>query len=79
MDHLRLAEQVRAALAGPAWHGASLDENLNGLTAEQAAARPVAEGHSIWELVLHLTAWTGEVTRRLARTERRWPPRGWRS
>jgi uncharacterized damage-inducible protein DinB len=65
MDQLRLVEQVRAALSGPAWHGASLEENLNGLTAEQAAARPVADGHTIWELVLHLTAWTGEVTRRL--------------
>ena len=65
MDGLRLAEQVDAALSGPAWHGASLEENLKGLTAEQAAARPVAEAHSIWELVLHLTAWTGEVTRRL--------------
>ena len=65
MDVLRLAEQVDAALSGPAWHGASLEENLKGLTAEQAAARPVAEAHSIWELVLHLTAWTAEVTRRL--------------
>jgi uncharacterized damage-inducible protein DinB len=66
MDASTLADQVAAALSGPAWHGASLDENLKGLTAEQAAARPVADAHSIWELVLHLTAWTGEVTRRLA-------------
>ena len=82
MDVLRLAEQVGAALSGPAWHGASLQENLEGLTAEQAAARPVAEAHSIWELVLHLTAWTGEVARRLggvapaAPTEGDWPPVG---
>jgi uncharacterized damage-inducible protein DinB len=65
MDALRLAEQVGAALSGPAWHGASLEENLAGLSPEQAAARPVAEAHSIWELVLHLSAWAGEVTRRL--------------
>lgn len=89
MDVLRLAEQVGAALSGPAWHGASLEENLAGLTAEQAAARPVADAHSIWELVLHLTAWTGEVTRRLggaapaAPAEGDWPavgavsPRAW--
>ena len=82
MDVLRLAEQVGAALSGPAWHGASLQENLEGLTAEQAAARPVAEAHSIWELVLHLTAWTGEVARRLggaapaAPAEGDWPPVG---
>jgi uncharacterized damage-inducible protein DinB len=65
MDALRLAEQVGAAWSGPAWHGASLEENLKGLTPELAAARPVTDAHSIWELVLHLTAWTGEVTRRL--------------
>lgn len=82
MDGLRLAEQVDAALSGPAWHGASLEENLKGLTAEQAAARPVAEAHSIWELVLHLTAWTAEVTRRLggaapaAPAEGDWPAVG---
>lgn len=82
MDVLRLAEQVDAALSGPAWHGASLEENLKGLTAEQAAARPVAEAHSIWELVLHLTAWTAEVTRRLggaapaAPAEGDWPAVG---
>jgi uncharacterized damage-inducible protein DinB len=65
LDTMRLAEQVSAALSGPAWHGASLEDNLKGLTPEQAAARPVAEAHSIWELVLHLTAWAGEVSRRL--------------
>jgi uncharacterized damage-inducible protein DinB len=82
MDVVRLAEQVGAALSGPAWHGASLEENLKGLSPEQAAARPVAEAHSIWELVLHLTAWTGEVTRRLggaaptAPAEGDWPAVG---
>ena len=69
METLRLAEQVEGALSGPAWHGASLEENLRGLTPEQAAARPVPGAHSIWELVLHITAWAGEVTRRLAGAE----------
>jgi uncharacterized damage-inducible protein DinB len=82
MDALGLATQVEGALSGPAWHGASLEENLRGLTAEQAAARPVSEAHSIWELVLHLTAWAGEVTRRLGGAEPDmpaegdWPPAG---
>jgi uncharacterized damage-inducible protein DinB len=61
-----LAEQVLAAYRGPAWHGSALAENLDGLTAAEAAAHPVAGAHSIWELVLHLTGWTGEVRRRLA-------------
>jgi uncharacterized damage-inducible protein DinB len=60
-----LAEQVLLAYRGPAWHGASLAENLAGLTAADAAARPVAAGHSVWEIVLHTTAWTDEVRRRL--------------
>ena len=76
MDTLRLAEQVEGALSGPAWHGASLEENLKGLTPEQAAAHPVPEAHSIWELVLHITAWAGEVTRRLAGAEPAMPAEG---
>jgi len=76
METLRLAEQVEGALSGPAWHGASLEENLRGLTPEQAAARPVPGAHSIWELVLHITAWAGEVTRRLDGAEPGVPAEG---
>ena len=60
-----LADQVLLAYRGPAWHGAALAENLAGLTAKEAAARPVAGAHSVWEIVLHLAAWTAEVRRRL--------------
>jgi uncharacterized damage-inducible protein DinB len=60
-----LSEQVRLAHDGPAWHGSALAENLDGITAEQAGSRPLADAHSIWEIVLHLTGWTREVARRL--------------
>ena len=50
----RLEEQLRRAHEGEAWHGPSLLEALAGVSAEQAAARPIAGAHSIWELVLHL-------------------------
>lgn len=76
MDAVRLAGQVESALSGPAWHGAALEENLRGLTHEQAAARPVPDAHSIWELVLHITAWAGEVTRRLGGGEPALPAEG---
>jgi uncharacterized damage-inducible protein DinB len=76
MEAWRLAEQVGAALSGPAWHGASLEQNLEGLTPEQAAARPVPEALSIWALVLHLAAWTGEVGRRLGGAPPSLPPEG---
>ena len=36
------------------------------MTAEQAAARPLANAHSIWELTLHVAAWEGVMIRRLA-------------
>ena len=45
--------------------GDSLFEILEGVTAERAAARPVANAHSIWELVLHIAAWDGVVRRRM--------------
>jgi uncharacterized damage-inducible protein DinB len=71
-----LAEQVRLAHAGPAWHGLALAENLDGLNAEQAASRPVPDAHSVWEIVLHMTAWVNEVARRLAGGEPAAPAEG---
>ena len=38
---------------------------LADVTAHEAHRRPASEAHSIWELVLHMTAWTREVTRRV--------------
>jgi uncharacterized damage-inducible protein DinB len=62
----RIDEQLRRAFEGPAWHGPSLHELLADITAEQAAARPLTGAHSIWELVLHVTAAKDLVRRRLA-------------
>jgi len=50
---------------GDAWHGPSLKEILSGVTAEQAAARPLANAHSIWEITSHIAAWEGVFMRRL--------------
>lgn len=47
------------------WHGSSRKELLQGVSAAAAASRPVPAAHSIWELVLHMTSWTREVSRRL--------------
>lgn len=59
-----LADQLRRAHQGEAWHGPSLRETLAGVTAEMASARPVPEAHTIWELVLHISAWLSAVGRR---------------
>src|SRR5271167_2554942 len=64
-DAVRIADQLRRAFDGEAWHGDSLFEILEGVTAAQAAAHPIAHAHSIWELVLHIAAWDGAVLRRL--------------
>ena len=61
----RIADQLRRAFYGGAWHGDSLFEILTGVTAAQAAARPIKNAHSIWELVLHISAWDAAVRRRL--------------
>lgn len=76
----RLEEQLRRAHEGAAWHGPSVLESLAGLSAEQAAAHPIAGAHSIWELVLHLGSDYGLVLRRLSGDGRQltpaegWPP-----
>jgi hypothetical protein len=65
----RIAEQLERTWNGDAWHGPSLKELTDGLTAKQAAAHHVSEAHSIWELVLHCTGWLREVERRLGGTD----------
>jgi DinB family protein len=54
----RIADQIRRAFDGDAWHGDPLSKILSGVTAEQAAAHPINGAHSVWELVLHAAGWT---------------------
>ena len=61
----RLVDQLEREHAGEPWHGTSLVGILAGITHQQAAARPLPDGHTIWELVLHITAWKNEVRARL--------------
>jgi len=63
------------------WHGPALSQVLEGFTHEQAFTRPIANAHSVWELVLHVTAWA-EISRARIKGERLgdpkpeedWPP-----
>jgi uncharacterized damage-inducible protein DinB len=61
----RIIDQLNRAFAGEAWHGPAVMEILDGLTASQAAARPLHSAHSIWELVLHIATWERACRRRL--------------
>lgn len=62
----RIADQLRRAFDGDAWHGPSVLELLKDVDAATAAARPIANAHSMWELVLHIAAWDRAGSRRLA-------------
>jgi uncharacterized damage-inducible protein DinB len=60
----RLIDQFERAHDGDPWHGSPLRAILEGVTAKQAATRLANGGHSIWELVLHITGWRNEVAQR---------------
>ncbi len=61
----RINGQLKRAFEGKAWHGPSVSEVLEGVTAEQAAAHPIAGAHSIWELTLHIATWERVGRRRI--------------
>jgi uncharacterized damage-inducible protein DinB len=76
----RIRDQLKRAFYGNAWHGPSVREVLDGVTSAAASSR-ISTGHSIRELVLHITAWTDICRQRLAETpvpeattEEDWPP-----
>lgn len=60
----RIGEQLKRAFEGEAWHGPSVLESLEGVTAAQAARRPLEGAHSIWEIALHIAVWEDVVRRR---------------
>lgn len=61
----KIADQLERAFEGDAWHGQSISEILAGISAEEAAAKPLPGVHSIWEIVLHTTVWQRTVRERL--------------
>ena len=60
-----IAEQLRRAFEGDAWHGPALLELLQDVEAATAAAKPLPDVHSIWELALHVAVWDAAGCRRL--------------
>jgi uncharacterized damage-inducible protein DinB len=76
----RIADQLERGFDGDAWHGTPLLKLLEDVTPKQAAAHPIANAHSIWEIVNHIRAWRSAVEARLAGQVRElagtadWPP-----
>jgi uncharacterized damage-inducible protein DinB len=60
-----LADELKRALHGEAWHGPALDELLANLSVEEAMQRPIPNAHNSWELVLHLASWANIALRRI--------------
>ena len=61
----RIRDQLRRSIEGPAWHGPSLMEVLEGLDCEGANERPIPKAHSVAELVPHIVTWMDVVRHRL--------------
>lgn len=65
-DIQRILDHYDGVLNGAAWHGDPVWQVLDTISAEQAATRPIAEAHTIWEIVAHMTFWENVVVQRLA-------------
>ena len=61
----RIQELHREGFEGGAWHGPALLELLRDIPVDHAAAKPITHAHSIWEIVLHISAWQEAVLKRL--------------
>jgi uncharacterized damage-inducible protein DinB len=65
----RLLEQLNKAFGGEAWYGPPLRDLLDGVTEQQANQRPIAGGHTIHELVVHIGTWMDVVAHRITTTD----------
>jgi uncharacterized damage-inducible protein DinB len=77
----RIAGQLRLLYEGPSWLGPTLKDLIVDVDEKRARARPLSHAHTIWELVLHITAWLRVSRDRLSATITRdpdeaenWPP-----
>ncbi|HEV2468205.1 MAG TPA: DinB family protein [Candidatus Sulfotelmatobacter sp.] len=61
-----IADQLHRAFYGNAWHGPAVLDLLADVSADTAAARPIADVHSIWELLLHVAVWDNSGLVRLS-------------
>lgn len=61
----RLVDMFSSAAHGKTWHGQSVWETLQNITAEEAAVHPIPESHSIWDYLLHIINWRDYAIRTL--------------
>jgi uncharacterized damage-inducible protein DinB len=81
-EQAQILKELQQAHDGDPWHGSSRAAILADVTLHEAVHHPDGGAHSIWEIVLHMRAWTGEVARRVRGgnpgepAEGDWPPVG---
>jgi uncharacterized damage-inducible protein DinB len=73
---VNLSQRLLTIWNGEPWYGSSSSAILKGVTAEEALAHPCPGAQSIWETLLHMTAWTEETTSRLNGADAKPPERG---
>ena len=61
----RIVDELEREHGGDPWHGSPLRQILEDVDHRQAALRPLAKAHTIWETVLHIISWKNEVRRRV--------------
>ena len=71
-----LIKELDDGYGGQPWHGPSLKAALADVGAARASTRVIPGGHTIWELVLHIAAWRGEIVHRLQGRQAGEPPEG---
>lgn len=60
-----LIRQLEQAFHRRSWHGTNLLGSVRGLELEEAAWRPQAGRHNIWEIIVHAAYWKYTVYRRI--------------
>jgi uncharacterized damage-inducible protein DinB len=78
-DFDALRQDLRNVYNGDPWHGSSITAVLKGIDAKTASVRTIPRGHTIWELVLHMTVWTREVASRVRGSAPKSPAQDWPS
>jgi uncharacterized damage-inducible protein DinB len=78
-----MADRLERCVGGTMWHGPSLSVLRDGMSAAEASARPIAAGHTIAEMIRHMTVWSDFARQRLRGEEAAdpadaedWPLRG---
>lgn len=64
-EGLRIYSLFEDLYQGDPWIGVNIIPNLNAITASQAAARPLENCNTIWEIVNHMIRWRENVLERL--------------